>query len=55
MFLETERLILRKFQEADFADFCEFVMDPERNRLMGNYEINSADDARGLLEWFLHG
>ena len=55
MFLETERLVLRKFQEADFSDFCEFVMDPERNRMMGNYEVNSADDARDLLEWFLHG
>ena len=55
MFLETERLVLRKFREKDFDDFCEFVMDPERNRLMGNHEINSADDARDLLEWFLHG
>ena len=26
MFLETERLILRKFREEDFDDFCEYAM-----------------------------
>lgn len=35
MFLETERLILRKFREADFEDFCEFAMDEDMCRMMG--------------------
>ena len=53
-FLETERLILRKFQENDLDDLCEVVIDPERNRMMGNDEISSVDEAKGLLEWFLY-
>ena len=51
MFLETKRLILRKFQQEDFADFCEFAMDPDRNRAMGNGEVSSVDDARKLFNW----
>ena len=35
MFLETERLALRKFQEDDFDDFCEYAMDDEMCRMMG--------------------
>ena len=54
MFLETERLILRKFQEPDFADYCTLVMDAERNRMMANDEINDRDKARVWFEWIMH-
>lgn len=54
IFLETDRLLLRKFQESDFADFCALVMDPQRNRMMGNDEIATEEDARALFDWFLH-
>ncbi len=27
MFLETERLVLRKFQEDDFDDFCDVLLN----------------------------
>lgn len=36
MFLETQRLTLRKFREEDFADFAVWRGDEEINRLMGN-------------------
>lgn len=55
MFLETERLILRKFEESDLSDFCELVMDDELNRMMGNWPVDSEEKAGELLDWFLHG
>lgn len=33
MFLETERLILRRFKEKDFPDFCEYAIDDEMSRM----------------------
>ena len=54
MLLETDRLILRKFQESDIDDFCELVIDSERNHMMGNDEISSVDDAKSLFEWFMY-
>lgn len=54
MLLETERLILRKFQKSDFDDFCELVTDSERNHMMGNDEISNVDEAKGLFEWFMY-
>lgn len=35
MFLETRRLILRRFRESDFPDFCQFATDRELCRMMG--------------------
>lgn len=53
MFLETERLILRKFQESDFGDFCELMIDPERCRMMGCDPIPDIAAARQSFEWFV--
>ena len=53
MFLETERLILRKFTEDDFAGYCAFVMDPERNRMMGNRDLPDEAAARELFDWLM--
>ena len=39
MFVETDRLILRKFREEDFADFCAYAMDEEMCRMIGNLNI----------------
>lgn len=36
MFTETERLVLRKFHEGDFNDFCGYAMDDEMCRMMGS-------------------
>ena len=46
MFLETSRLILRKFREEDFADYAVWRGDEEINRLMGN-----SLDVRQTFDW----
>lgn len=51
MFLETERLILRKFREEDFADFWEFANDPEMCRMMGRDDMSNPETARFTFDW----
>ena len=51
MFLETERLILRKFREVDFDDFCDYAMDDEMSRMMGRDRISTRADARLAFMW----
>ena len=51
MFLETERLILRKFREVDFDDFCDYAMDDEMSRMMGRDRISTRADARLAFLW----
>lgn len=51
MFFETEHLILRKFQEDDFDDFCEYAMDDEMSRMMGRNLLHSIEDARLNFDW----
>lgn len=51
MFLETERLILRKFEEKDFADFCEYAMDDEMSRMMGRQILKTEEDAHVSFDW----
>ncbi|MDE7220927.1 MAG: GNAT family N-acetyltransferase [Oscillospiraceae bacterium] len=51
MFLETKRLILRKFQEEDFADFCAYAMDEEMCRMMGNDLMDTEEAARITFDW----
>ena len=46
MLIETERLILRKLREEDFADYCEFALDLEASRMMGRAEMRTVNDAR---------
>ena len=51
MFLETDRLILRKFQEEDFSDFCAYAMDLEMCRMMGNDPMDTEEAARATFDW----
>lgn len=51
MFLETERLILRKLREEDFADYCAYAMDLEMCRMMGNYPLDTEETARQCFDW----
>ena len=51
MFVETERLILRKFREADFEDYYEYAADREMNRMMGNNDLTDRDDAWACFSW----
>lgn len=48
MILETERLILREFEDSDFADLAEILQDPQ---VMYAYEHDFSDaDVRGWLD-----
>lgn len=51
MFLETERLILRKFREEDFEDYYAYAADKETNRMMGNYDLTDREEAKGCFDW----
>ena len=45
MFLETRRLILRRFREADFEDFCAFAMEADMSRMMGRESLATREEA----------
>ena len=51
MFLETERLILRKFREEDFPDFCAYAMDAEMTRMIGRDPTDTVEGARVSFDW----
>ena len=51
MFLETERLIIRKFWDEDFDDFCDFAMDDDMSRMMGRDLLHTRADARLTFTW----
>lgn len=51
MFLETKRLYLRKFQEIDFDDFCEYAMDDDMCKMMGRELMKTREDARWNFNW----
>lgn len=52
MFLETDRLILRKFEESDFDDYCAYNLnDPERDRMMGRSFLKTKEDVRLNFNW----
>ncbi len=53
MYLETDRLILRRMTAEDFEDFYEFAPDPERCRMMGTYPLNSRKETLEMFEWLL--
>ena len=54
MFIETERLILRKFQDSDFDDYCEYAMNDEMNRMMGNVYMRDKETARINFDWLMN-
>lgn len=54
MFLETQRLILRKFEESDFDDFCAFAMDDEMCRMMGRALMPNRAAARVNFGWLMN-
>lgn len=52
MFLQTQRLILRKFVESDFEDYCAYNFnDFERDRMMGRDTLNTLDKVRMNFDW----
>lgn len=51
LFLETERLVIRKFRDADFADFWDYTNDPEMCRMMGRDDMSDPETARSTFDW----
>lgn len=52
MFLETERLILRKIQNEDFSDYCAYSLgNPEQDRMMGRNPLNTIEDVQLNFNW----
>lgn len=52
MFLETDRLILRKIRDEDFSDYCDYSLgQPEQDRMMGRSELNTPDAVRQNFDW----
>ena len=51
MFLETERLILRRFREEDFTDFWDYANDSEMSRMMGRDDMSDPENARMTFDW----
>lgn len=54
MFIETERTLLRKFREEDFADFCAYTAEEGLSRMMGRDQIWDEASARPVFDWLLH-
>jgi RimJ/RimL family protein N-acetyltransferase len=53
--LETERLILRPFREADADVFCELMQDPDVVRFIGDRRTPSEEDCwRAVAGWLGH-
>lgn len=48
--IETARLMLRPFAEADFPDFFEYMAQPEQQRLSGNPEVRTEAEAREVFD-----
>lgn len=53
-FLQTERLLLRRFREEDFAGFCAYAADAEMSRMMGREDLTDPAAARQNFDWLLH-
>ena len=46
IFLETDRLILRRLEESDFPDYAAYAVDNEMSRMMGRPILKTEADIR---------
>ncbi len=53
MYLETARLILRRMEESDYSDMREYIADPERCRMMGDWRPRNEAETREAFEWLM--
>ncbi len=51
MTLETERLLLRPWEEGDWEAYLDYFDDPELWRMMGYRPFSSEEDFRGEFGW----
>ena len=50
--IETERLRLRQFREADFPDYFAYAVQKEQQRLSGNAQVRTEAEAREMFASF---
>ena len=51
IFLETDRLILRRLEESDFPDYAAYAVDNEMSRMMGRPILKTEADIRTNFGW----
>ena len=51
IFLETDRLILRRLEESDFPDYAAYAVDNEMSRMMGRPILKTEADIRTTFGW----
>ena len=51
IFLETDRLILRRLEESDFPDYAAYAVDDEMSRMMGRPILKTEADIRANFSW----
>ena len=51
IFLETDRLFLRRLEETDFADYAAYAVDDEMSRMMGRAFLKTEADIRANFNW----
>lgn len=53
MYLETQRVVLRRFREEDFAAFCGYAMDLDICRMTGWENLTTTEAARQVFDRML--
>ena len=51
--LETERLLLRPYENGDYPDYRAYFDDADMWRMMGYRPFTSEEDFRGDFQWRL--
>ena len=51
IFLQTDRLFLRRLEETDFADYAAYASDDEMSRMMGRAFLKTEADIRANFNW----
>ena len=51
IFLETDRLILRRLEESDFPDYAAYAVDDKMSRMMGRPILKTEEDIRINFNW----
>lgn len=51
--VETDRVILRPFKRTDLADLFAYQVQPEQQRLSGNHELHTIEEAAEVLDFFM--
>lgn len=54
VYLETERLLLRKVSQEDYPYFYEYLKDKEMDRLMLRSTSETEEEVLKMFEWFLY-